>query len=249
MNPTDLPSTSLRKPARAALAGLILLCAMGCASQQRNITGNATQYLYASEVPAATTASATLQTPIRVGLAFAPTQGTDEDFPAQRKQALLYSVAEALSANSVVGPIEIIPSNYITTNGGFAELQRIRAAFNVTGIILISYEQVQFSDTTGMGMSYWIYGAPAYFVKGERNETRTFVDAALIDIATRTTLCRASGASSLTGSSTLVGVSKALRERSASGFDEAVNNLIVDLTAKLNAFASSLDDGIIQIGI
>jgi rhombotail lipoprotein len=69
----------------------------------------------------------------------------------------------------------------------------------------------------------------------------------VLDIPTRTMLFHASGQSSIKGSSTLVGVGTALRERSAAGFDEAVKVLIPNLDTQLKAFEASVKNGEIAV--
>lgn len=229
-----------------AVLVLAVLCA-GCVTQQRSIHGNGLGYLDIDSAP--TAMLVTLQTPIRVGVAFAPTDGADDGFSAERKQHLLERIADGLLANTIVGAIEIIPSAYLASHGTPKELDRLRTVFRITQIIVISYDQVQFSDTGAMGLTYWAYGVPAYFVKGEKNETRTSLDAVALDIPTRTPLFHASGQSSMKGSSTLMGVNKALRERSSVGFDKAVGDLITDLAANLRSFEASVKDGTIDIHI
>jgi rhombotail lipoprotein len=230
----------------AVLAAALLLT--GCASQQRNIHSSAVEYLYSGGYEGTPATLVKLTAPVHVGIAFAPTgNARDAGFSEESKQQLLQRIADAFRSRPKIGAIEIIPSNYLNPGGGFVELDRLQVAFRVTEIVLISYEQIQFSDTGAMGLTYWAYGAPAYFVKGEKNETRTFLDAAVIDIPTRAMLFHAAGESSIKGSSTLVGVNKALRERSQIGFAEAVDQLIVNLDSQITNFEATLRDGTIEV--
>jgi len=236
-----------RLAGRVAWVTLLLVVA-GCASQQRNIHSSAVEYLYSGGYRGTPATVVKLQAPVRVGIAFAPTAVRGSDgFSEENKQQLLKRIVDAFATRPKIGAIEIIPSSYLNPGGGFAELDRLQVAFRITEIVLISYEQIQFSDTGSMGLTYWAYGAPAYFVKGEKNETRTFLDAAVIDIPTRAMLFHAAGESSIKGSSTLVGVNKALRERSEAGFAEAVDSLIANLDGKITAFEASLHDGMIEV--
>jgi rhombotail lipoprotein len=230
------------------MIGLIVVLLTGCASQQRNLHSSVVEYLYSGGYEGTPATVVTLHAPVRVGIAFAPAAGSASDgFGEENKQQLLRRIVAAFQARPKIGAIEIIPSSYLNAGGGFAELDRLQVAFRVTDIVLISYEQIQFSDTGTMGLTYWAYGAPAYFVKGEKNETRTFLDAAVIDIPTRALLFHAAGESSIKGSSTLVGVNKALRERSQAGFAEAVDALIVNLDSQITNFEASLNDGSIEV--
>lgn len=165
----------------------------------------------------------------------------------QRSNALeyLYSAgAEARPATT----IEIIPANYLSPQGGFEELDRLSASFRVNQFVLISYDQVQFTESGALSLTYWVtYGAGAYVIKGEKNETRTLMDAVVYDIASRTMLFHAVGQSSIKGSSTLMGMSKALRERSIQGFNAATDDLLVNLEASLEAFVATMKDGTVTI--
>ena len=228
-----------------AYALIASLAAAGCATQQRNLHSSAVEYLYSGGYEGAPAAVVKLQAPVRVGIAFAPS-GSDV-FPEEKKQELLKRVTDAFRAEPKIAAIETIPSTYLNPRGGFDELDRLRAAFRVTEIVLISYDQVQFSDTGAMGLTYWAYGVPAYVIKGEKNETRTFLDAVVLDIPTRAMLFHAAGQSSIKGTSTLVGVNQALRERSTAGFDEAVDQLIVNLDVELKKFEASVRNGEITV--
>ena len=231
----------------AVIVVLVLVCT-ACATQQRNVHSSAVDYLYAGGYEGGQAMTVKLQTPARVGIAFAPTAGAPaEGFSEEKKQQLLKQIAAAFQAQPKIAAIEIVPSTYLNPRGGFDELDRLRATFRINEIVLISYDQVQFSDTGAMGLTYWAYGVPAYVVKGEKNETRTFLDAVVLDIPARTMLFHAAGQSSIKGSSTLVGVNKALRERSAAGFDEAVKDLITNLDTNLKAFEGSVRDGTVAV--
>jgi rhombotail lipoprotein len=231
---------------RALIAWLVVGC-VGCATQQRNIHSSSVEYLYSGGFDGTAATVVKLQAPVRVGIGFAPTAAVGDAFSEEKKQELLKRIADAFRAEPKIGSIEIIPSTYLNPRGGFAELDRLRVALRVNEIVLISYDQVQFSDTGAMGITYWAYGVPAYVIKGEKNETRTFLDAVVLDIPTRTMLFHASGQSSIKGSSTLVGVGTALRERSAAGFDEAVKVLIPNLDTQLKAFEASVKNGEIAV--
>jgi rhombotail lipoprotein len=231
---------------RALIAWLVVGC-VGCATQQRNIHSSSVEYLYSGGFDGTAATVVKLQAPVRVGIGFAPTAAVGDAFSEEKKQELLKRIADAFRAEPKIGSIEIIPSTYLNPRGGFAELDRLRVALRVNEIVLISYDQVQFSDTGAMGLTYWAYGVPAYVIKGEKNETRTFLDAVVLDIPTRTMLFHASGQSSIKGSSTLVGVGTALRERSAAGFDEAVKVLIPNLDTQLKAFEASVKNGEIAV--
>lgn len=85
-------------------------------------------------------------------------------------------------------------------------------------------------------------------IRGEKNETCTLLDAVVYDIPSRTMLFHAVGQNSIKGSSTLLGMSKALRETSIQGFDEATDNLMTNLEASLDAFVATMRNGTVTVG-
>jgi rhombotail lipoprotein len=107
--------------------------------------------------------------------------------------------------------------------------------YGVDVMALMSYDQVQFTDQNILALTYWtIVGA--YVVNGERNETRTMLDAAVYDIASRKLLFRAPGYSQVKRGATLVNLSKELRGDSERGFKEAATNLVSNLIVQLEDF-------------
>lgn len=224
----------------------------GCANVRQQMRSNALEYLYPVGGEAIAPSDVVLRLPARVGLAFAPPatgpagMGT-ETFSETQKQQLLRRVADAFRSRKNIGRLEVIPTNYLTPKGSFAELQRLRAGFGVDYIVLVSYDQLQFSESQKSSVLYWVtYGAGAFVIKGEKNETRTLMDAVVHDIDSRTMLFHATGQSSVKGSSTLVDMSKELRQRSDEGFGLATDELIANLDAALETFATEAASGTVR---
>lgn len=232
-----------------ALVGLLSLTVSGCVSQQLNQRSNALEYLYSAGAEARPAATIEIARPVRVGIAFAPSAEVKaETFSTEQKQALLARVAKKFRDRKGIDAIEIIPANYLSPRGGFEELDRLSVSFRVNQFVLISYDQVQFTESSALSLTYWVtYGAGAYVIKGEKNETRTLMDAVVYDIASRTMLFHAVGQSSIKGSSTLMGMSKALRERSIQGFNAATDDLVVNLEASIEAFVATMKDGTVTV--
>ena len=224
----------------------LLLALSGCVSSQRQIRSNALEYLYPKGVDATPASDITLKVPVRVGIAFAPPSSTWQvTFTEEQKQALLAKVAGAFRDRPPIGSVQEIPSIYLKSGGGFADLDRVAAAFGVDLMAILSYDQVQFSDTTASSIAYWtIVGA--YFVKGEKNETRTMLDAAVFDIPSRAMLFTASGRSGVHGSATPLGSERALRSRSEEGFLQATDDLIAHLTTSIDAFRAQAKTGTVH---
>jgi len=185
-----------------------------------------------------------LSLPLRVGVAFVPADRsgrgyqfqTDEgSFSEAQKMDLMKQVRAQFTNCPFVGSIELIPGAYLTPKGGFANLDQLRTLYGVDVMVLLSYDQVQFTDSGLLSLSYWtIVGA--YVVQGEKNDTQTMMDAAVYDIASRKLLFRAPGFGNVKGSATPVNLSEQLRKDSARGFELAATNLTANLEVALDDF-------------
>ncbi len=227
---------------------LTLACAVPGSQVLRS---NSLEYLYPEGAEPAPAQDVTLQIPVRVGLAFAPGgTGTAWTPPhpisEDQRVALLERIGAAFrQQQDIIGGIEVIPSTYLTPGGGFENLDRLRAAFGVDLMVLLSYEQTRFSDTTGASLAYWtVLGA--YLVKGEKNETRTILEAVVYDITSRALLFRASGSSASTARATPIGVGRVAREEGAAGFETATDELIASLQVALDAFKEQASQGTVR---
>jgi rhombotail lipoprotein len=107
--------------------------------------------------------------------------------------------------------------------------------YDVDAMVLLSYDQVQFTDQGLLSLTYWtIVGA--YVIQGEKNDTQTMLDGAVYDIASRKLLFRAPGLSTVKGSATRVNLSEQLRRDSERGFQESATNLVAALKVQLDDF-------------
>jgi rhombotail lipoprotein len=237
-------------PVACLLTAAILLC-LACSAQQRVVRSSSLEFLYPEGTEPIPAADVKLELPVRVGLAFAPgTSASDrrvqrEPITEDRRQALLQSIADAFQNREVIGSLEVIPSTYLTPSGGFKNLDRLKAAFGVDLIVLLSYEQTQFTESTGSSIAYWtILGA--YLVKGEKNETRTILEAVVYDIPSRALLFRAGGSSGSKGRATPVGTQRTLRLDAEAGFEAATEDLVQNLAEALDAFEAQASGGTVR---
>jgi rhombotail lipoprotein len=229
----------------AALTAIVLVAA-GCTQFANMRTRHRANSLYKFLYPAGsehvdTPSIPTLNLPLRVGVAFVPTENRDglhqEDveFSEAHKAALMKKVSEQFKSYPFVKNIEIIPTAYLTPGGGFANLDQLRTMYNLDVMALLSYDQAQFTDEGLLSLTYWtIVGA--YVIPGEKNDTRTMLDAAVYDIASRKLLFRAPGISAIKNSSTFVNQSRELRNSSEEGFEQASTNLVAELKEQLGQF-------------
>jgi len=228
---------------------LVLLTAVcftaSCAVQTR-ITSNSLDFLYPSGALAEPATDIELQLPVRVGVAFAPTAAAwQESLPELQKQVLLDKVADAFREREGLSAVEVVPALYLKPGGGYENLDRVVSALGIDVIALISYDQFQFSDTTRKSWAYWTV-VGAYLVKGEKNETRTLMDATVVHIKSRAIMFNASGQNRIEGKATPIDMSKEMRRAGEQGFEEATADLIVNLKTALDAFEVQAATGTIR---
>lgn len=188
----------------------------------------------------------TLHLPLRVAIAFVPvgngtTRAHDEVFTARDRMVLMEKVREHFSARPWVGSIELVPDQYVQARGGFANLDQLRRMLGVDVIALLSYDQVQFTDETRLSLTYLTI-AGAYLVNGQKNDTRTMLDAAVFDLPTRRLLFRAAGESHVRAGATAVNVHQRRRDDAQRGFRKAADDLVTKLDAELERFAARVRD-------
>lgn len=230
-------------PSRRYLAGLLIsLLALavlsGCAGhvkQQRS--SSVVSYLYPDkDRPLETPAIPQLKLPMRVGIAFVPEgSGRNEGFTETEKTRLLSEVAAHFKQQPFVSDIEILPSVYLRSGGSFENLDQLRALHGIDVMVLVAYDQTQFTDEGLASITYWTL-IGAYIIPGEKNDTHTMVDAVVYDIASRKLLFRAPGVSHIKGRSTPVNLSEELRKDSVEGFQQASIDLIHNLDEQLASF-------------
>lgn len=216
----------------------------GCVpSFDRHYSSSVYEYLYPDKEGYIETAGIPrLSLPLRVGIAFVPeTEIIHDTLTEKDKMALMNEVRNHFKKYEFVKDIELIPSPYLTVKGSFANLDQIRTMYGIDVIALLSYDQAQFTDEGIASMTYWtIIGA--YVIPGEKNDTHTMVDAAVYDIKSRKMLFRAPGISHIKGLSTPVNLSKALREDSLKGFQEASADAIKNLDIQLELFRTKVKE-------
>ena len=244
---------------RVVAMGLLSLIIAACATTTRNAT-SVVDYLYPDSNKAETPSVPVLTLPLRVGIAFAPgnqsvsSSGTARPvrplslrsggqfmLTEKKKQDLMQEVANHFKKYPFVKDIEVIPSAYLSPRGGFANLDQIKTMYGVSVIVLLSYDQTQFTDEGALSLTYWtIVGA--YLVRGEKNDTHTMLDAVVYDIPSRKMLFRAPGTSLVKGSATPVNLSEQQRVDSQEGFESAAKEMIANLDVQLSAFREKVKE-------
>jgi len=234
------------------MLALVAVLLSGCGGHQVRTKSSIVDYLYPNDSGTIIQPSTPiLNIPIKVGISFVPEQfsssskeswmGTVEGgyLTETRKSSLLEKIADNFRKYEFVKEIEVIPSEYLTKRGGFKNLDQIKTRYGIEVIALVSYEQVQFIDEDKLSLTYWTL-VGAYVVSGEQNDTSTMLDTAVYDIQSRKMLFRAPGASDIKGSSTPVNLSAELRTDSITGFEKAVDEMIINLDAQLHKFREKI---------
>ncbi|MEN8251623.1 MAG: rhombotarget lipoprotein [Bacteroidota bacterium] len=233
---------------------IFVVSILGCAGQQTRTKSSVVDYLYPSGSDVAIKPSVpTLELPLKVGIAFVPeTEAANRSrnlwtgvamdnsaLTTVNKAQLLEKVAGNFRELEFVSDIEVIPSEYLTPNGGFSNLEQIQTMYGIDVIALVSYDQVQFTDEGFLSLTYWtIVGA--YVVSGEKNDTSTMLDTVVYDIKSKKMLFRAPGTSVVNGSATLINLSEQLRTDSVEGFNLAAEKMIENLKVELNNFKEKI---------
>lgn len=236
-----------RRAFHACLATVLALTLGGCLGYQTRLKSSVVDYLYPNQDAArAETSAPVLQLPLDIGIAFVPEQSSGRRgssgvwtnwagegvLSEATRQQLLEKVAAHFRDLDYVDDIEVIPSVYLRPRGSFANLEQIRTMYDIDLIALVSYDQIQFTDEGMLSLTYWtIVGA--YVVQGEKNDTHTMLDTAVYDIESQKMLLRAPGISNIKGSATIVNLSEELRRDSLRGFEQAADDMIVNLEAAL----------------
>jgi len=234
------------KGKRFIVIGVLLAAvgSLGCVSYSMQARGSALEYLYPAGRPEPTVAQTVkLELPLRVGVAFAP--GKAEDFSDLEQQQLLERVADRFAGRAEVESIEVIPGTYLTKGGGFGELDRLKSSLGLDLVTLVSFDQHQFSDSTNSSWTY-LTVVGAFVVRGEKNETKTMMDAAVFDIPSRALLFRAAGESSVDGRATPIDATRKMRERSQLGFSMATDDLLKGLDDSLDGFIKQAKTGTVR---
>jgi rhombotail lipoprotein len=232
----------------AALPGCTIMqhafCAPGCQSQTHN-TSSLVNFLYPDgKTPPPNNTIPVLRVPLRVGLAFLPSQAGFGAAPldAAQKQELLERIRQRFSSRKFVSEIVVIPDYYLTNARGFAGLDGVQRLYNIDLMALVSYDQVSHTDDNKLSLGYLtIVGA--YVLPGSSHDTATLVDLAVVDPATRSLVLRAGGTSTHHGSSTLIDVDRDTRKASASGFNDATNQMIGNFDLALTDFEANVHAG------
>ena len=219
------------------------LCAPGCSSQAHS-SSSLVSFLYPDgKTPPRNNTIPELHVPLRVGLAFLPSQNLGPTpISAVQKQELLEQIRQHFATRKFVSEIVVIPDYYLANSRGYSSLEGVQRLYNIDVMALVSYDQVTHTGDNKLSLAYLtIVGA--YVIPGSSHDTATLVDLAVVDPATRSLVLRAGGTSTNHGSSTLIDVERDSRNAGAKGFSEATTQMIGNFDAALETFQDDVRNG------
>jgi rhombotail lipoprotein len=187
-----------------------------------------------------------LHLPIRVGVSFLPRgPGAYNDQPgAVDREKILTAIRENFRSLPYVSEIVIVPDYYLHAGkgDGLMQIEQLSRLYHFDLFALVSYDQLQNSYQNGRSLAYLtIVGA--YLVRGDRNETHTLLDIAVVDPKSRGLLLRAGGTSALKQSTTAVDATARATAQSTRGFELAGEQLIANFGRELSDFEQRVRDG------
>jgi len=241
---------NLRKTKLLTMAALSL--ALGGCAWMDNVRGHSAQtstplvdFLYLDGKVPEQDAQPELHLPIRVGVSFLPSANGPRFQPGASERAkVLTAVREHFKSLPYVSEIVIIPDYYLHSGkgGGLAQIEQLSRLYHIDLFALVSYDQIQNSYQNDRALAYWtIVGA--YLVRGDRNETHTLLDMAVIDPRSHALVMRAGGTSALKGNVTGVEAEHHSVAQSTRGFELATGQLITNFSRELTDFEQRVREG------
>ncbi len=198
-------------------------------SQQRSVS-SVVEYLYPNQRDEVIveTRIPELVLPLKVGIAFVPDSCGSfrrHDLNEELKRELLSKVADRFNQRDIINKVDVIPSGLLQRKGSFSNLQQIKKDLDIDVVVLLSYDQVQYTERNAMSLAYHWTIVGRYVFKGDKNDTITMVDAAVYDIDSEELLFRSEATSNVQGDSASAFVAEELRARSQRGFELAIDEL------------------------
>lgn len=239
------------------VVGLIVLLLTSCSSlwniggeTRSGVSSSLVDYLYPSgEVPPNLQESIPfLELPLRVGIAFVPSQSGSSAISEATKIELLENVKAEFVNREFIEHIEVIPDTYLRSSKGINGMQQVARLYGVDVMALVSYDQVAVSDDNPTSFLYWtIVGS--YVIKATSNEVQTFVDTAVFDVKTARLLFRAPGLDKMSDRSTLIESGEVIRKTRDASFTAAMGTMTQNLAAELDQFRERVkkDPGVADV--
>lgn len=237
------------------LGGCMLLgaprCSPFCANEAHS-SSSLVSFLYPNgAAPPSADTIPQLRIPLRVGLAFLPSQGASpfNGLGAAEKEQLLDRIRQRFQSRRFVSEITVIPDYYLANARGFSGLEGLQRLYGVDIVALVSYDQVTSSSEMKYRSLAYLTIVGAFVVNGTENQVTTLVDLAVVDPTTRSLILRAGGTSSQRIESTLVDRTHNVREASAGGYSAATDAMIERFDLALTQFELSVRSGTARVAV
>jgi rhombotail lipoprotein len=210
--------------------------------RQAHNSSSLVEFLYPDgSAPPAENQIPELRVPLRVGLAFLPSDKGVGPTAVQREE-LLERIRQRFADRKFVTEIVMIPDYYLRNSRGFEGLQGVQRLYTVDIMALVSYDQVEHLDENQWSLGYLtIVGA--YVLKGSHHDVATLVDLAVVDPVTQSLILRAGGTDTRNRNSTLVDQSRDARASSIASFDTATTQMIDNFDLALTRFEADVRAG------
>ena len=225
-------------------AAILSLCGCSAAfygATERSTSSSLVDYLYPEGERPVVDPEITprLELPLRVGIAFVPTtrrSWAGSLQPAEaRKIELLEKVRAAFEGVDYVEDIQVIPSNYLGSAGGFQALEQTSRLHDLDVFALVSWDQVVNTKDTPFSILYWtIIGG--YVIPASENSVHTMLDTAVFDIRTRNLLLRAPGFDHAKRQTTAIASESGQKRISDVSFESAVAKMSKNLETEIDKF-------------
>jgi rhombotail lipoprotein len=227
-----------------------LFCAPNCHAQTR-ASSSLVDFLYPQgQTPPPENAVPELRLPLRVGLAFLPSTGSNPlgTLDAAHREELLERIRERFKSRRFVAEIVTIPDYYLAGKRGFEGLESVQRLYHTDLMALVSYDQVTHADDSSWSLAYLtIVGA--YVVRGTRQDVSTLVDLAVVDPVTRSLVLRAGGTSAAHDTSTAISADRDARNASNAGFSMATDQMVEHFDVALTEFEQQVKNGTARVKV
>jgi len=202
-------------------------------------TTSLVQFLYPDGQIPQDMKSPTLRLPLRVGLAYVPTQGGGRAIDPRLKLELLDAIKQEFSSRRYIQDIQIIPQMYLSHRNNNDQLKQIKQLYQLDVMALVSYDQIVNRQDNVLAMTYLtIVGS--YLFPGSQFDVSTLIDMALIDLGSKRLLFRAAGTHGSNGGGAEAYAAKQYSKHQNQDFATAMTMLRGNLNQELYLFEERL---------
>lgn len=237
---------------RLAAIAAFSLTLVGCmwldgSSRRNDGTTPLVEFLYGDHQVPPVAEEVHLNLPIRVAVSFLPEKhGAYVNSGAQAldRDKVVNAIRERFKSLPYVSEIVVVPSYYLSARkgDGLMQLQQLSQLYKFDLFALVSYDQVLDQSLNKNSIAY-LTVVGEFFVRGNRNETHTLIDLAVIDPRSRSLVLRSGGTSSLGGNVVGVGADNHANAQRSKGFDLATAQLLDNFQRELTAFEARVKEG------